>query len=112
MGVLTVVGQGPHHIFDGDFEHDVHTALQVEAEVYFPLFDLFVGEAQEYFLGFDRVEVRLLPLLLEFDGEPFGIAGGLLLDVPCHECERKLVSTSDSQNNRNCFDSASVLHCK
>ena len=110
-GVLAIVGQRPHHILDGDFEHDVHTALQVETEVDLPLLYLFVGETQEYFLGLDRVEIGLLLILLEFGGELFGIASRFPLDVSCHERERKLVSTCDRQNNRNGFDCASVLHC-
>ena len=116
-----VAGESADDVDGGDFEHDVHTALEVEAEVDFAALALTVGVAEvDLFVG-HGVEVASLAGILErvLDGEGQGFVGGaggnlllylLTVDVVfcfrfgsalndvCHNCKRQLEQTNQSES--------------
>ena len=108
-GVLAVVRKSPDDVLDRNFEHHVHTAAQVEAQVDLLLLALLVVELDETEvvdrLGLDRVEVILL-----FHGIPGCIFGRFLLDMPRNERKRQLIRASDRESDGQKFQCTFILH--
>ena len=130
-GSLVVAGQGLDQVLELDLQHDVHTALEVEAEIDLLRFDIFVLISEIDFLGRDGVEVagvaglrngvediRLIfcgyiaecgAFLESCDGS-IGIFGGFLLLQIRHECEGELPQTRQAQKDGHKSDCTFTLH--
>ena len=102
--VLAVAGKRLDDVLDLHFQHDVHTALEVQTEVQLLLLALLVGEFLESEVIdpdiLDRIEVMLLRLGLLSDGELRGVLGRFFLYTPRFEREGELVNTRKSQKDR------------
>ena len=102
--VLAVAGKRLDDVLDLHFQHDVHTALEVQTEVQLLLLTLLVGEFLESEVIdpdiLDRIEVMLLRLGLLSDGELRGVLGRFFLYTPRFEREGELVNTRKSQKDR------------
>ena len=101
--VLALACQGLNYVLHLDLEHNVHTALQVKAEVHLLLLALLVGKLGDTHvvnhLVCDRVEIILLhreTLLLR---ERLRILYGSLLYAGSLPRKRELVDTSQSQED-------------
>ena len=94
----------PDHILHLHLKHDVHAALQVEAEVQLLLLALLVGEGFETEVVnrqvLHRVQVVLLGLGLPLLRELCGIPGRGLLYATRLERERELVNTREREQHR------------
>ena len=112
--VLAVAGQSLHDILDLHLQHDVHTALEVQAQVQLLLLTLLVGELAEAQVVnrqvLHRIEVMLFGLALLVEGELRGISGRLLLYATRLERKRELINTRESQQDRNEFNKTFTLH--
>ena len=112
--VLAVAGQSLHDILDLHLQHDVHTALEVQAQVQLLLLTLLVGELAEAQVvnrqALHRIEVMLFGLALLVEGELRGISGRLLLYATRLERKRELINTRESQQDRNEFNKTFTLH--
>ena len=101
--VLAVAGQSLHDILDLHLQHDVHTALEVQAQVQLLLLTLLVGELAEAQVVnrqvLHRIEVMLFGLALLVEGELRGVLRRLLLYAPRLEREGELVNTRKRQKD-------------
>ncbi len=68
-----MVGQGANHIDGGDFEHDVHTALEVEAEVNLTGLALAVGVGEPNLLRGHGIKILSLAVNEERVGQALGV---------------------------------------
>ena len=101
--VLAVAGQRLDYVLHLHFEHDVHAALEVEAEVELLLLADFVGELRETEVVHGQVlhgvEIVLLGFGLLLGTELCGIPRRGLLYAPRLEREGELINTRDGQKH-------------
>ena len=118
--VILVDGQALHHIRHGDFQGDVHTALQVQTQVQLFVLTFLVSVAQEHggvvhvgqILQLSGINQRINQMLLQHQitvrcllhfcncGLVVCIRVSLLLHTPCDEGERQTVQTDKRKENR------------
>ena len=124
---LVAAGEGAHQVLELDLQHDVHTALEVEAEVDLLVLDLLECITQINFLAGNGIRVPAgLDLLdgVEIEGtvclghggqvDALGRLLSTLLGFPVldgrHQGERQLPETGDQEANRDKSDSTFALH--
>ncbi len=103
--IALAAGMCCDHVGGLDFQHDVHTAFEVETEIQLTLLALLIC-----ILCDTEIVDRLVPLLGEV-GLGVLFTSGLTLDTVRDERKRELKYAGECQKYCQQFDSAFALHC-
>ena len=108
VGFFLVVGERLHHVGHAHFQHDIHTALQVQTESDTHLAAVLQRpDAQIHFVVLERIHVAIRSLLA-FGGHHVFI---LALEVAGDHGEAEVEQAYQRQQQREELDKSFVLHC-